>query len=337
MHEFSHAVRPSALRRALPALSLILLAPLIAEVLPGATRLSAIFVFPIEVLIWGGGAVLIREAVRRYSLGWRNLLLLALALSLAEELLIQQTSLASVVVKLKGVEYARFAGVNYVYLVWAAIYEVLFVVVVPIGLAELIFRNRRREPWLTRAGAVTIAILFLPACFFAWFTWTKIARTKVFHLEEYHPPTWHFVIAVGVIGFLIAAALGPWRRRLGTPSSPLKPPRPWALFLFGCLITVCVFALEVLAFGIQPAFPATLAVAIGLGVAALLVALVPRWVAHRNWTDRSQIALLYGAIFTNMAIFFIAFVGASSLDLYGKIVIDVVAAILLLRLAASRR
>jgi len=49
---------------AAPAWTLVLLAPLISEVLPGATRISAIFVFPIEVAIWGGGALLIREADR---------------------------------------------------------------------------------------------------------------------------------------------------------------------------------------------------------------------------------------------------------------------------------
>jgi hypothetical protein len=96
------SARRSWFQRSLPALSLMVLSPLVAELLPGATRLSAIFVFPIEVLIWGGGTVLIREAVRRWRLGWLNLLLLALALAVAEECLIQQTSLAPVVIKLKG-------------------------------------------------------------------------------------------------------------------------------------------------------------------------------------------------------------------------------------------
>jgi hypothetical protein len=41
------------------ALLLMILAPLSAEILPGATRFSAIFVFPIEVVVWGGGALLI--------------------------------------------------------------------------------------------------------------------------------------------------------------------------------------------------------------------------------------------------------------------------------------
>lgn len=43
-------------RRIGPILTLMFLAPFIPEVLPGATRLSAIFVFPLEFCIWGGGA-----------------------------------------------------------------------------------------------------------------------------------------------------------------------------------------------------------------------------------------------------------------------------------------
>ena len=44
-------------RRALPALALVLMAPLLAEVLPGATRFSSLFVLPIEMCVWGGGAL----------------------------------------------------------------------------------------------------------------------------------------------------------------------------------------------------------------------------------------------------------------------------------------
>src|SRR3954471_15291695 len=60
-------------QRIAPAFTLMLLAPLMAELLPGATRFSSIFVFPIEMLVWGGGAVLIRALVRRRGVGWWGL------------------------------------------------------------------------------------------------------------------------------------------------------------------------------------------------------------------------------------------------------------------------
>src|SRR3954463_7062141 len=108
--------RRGLLDRMAPALLLVFLAPMFAEVLPGATRFSSIFVFPIEMAVWGGGAVMIRALVRSRGLGWWSLFLLGLALAVAEECLIQQTSLAPLVLRLKGVEWARAYGVNYVYL-----------------------------------------------------------------------------------------------------------------------------------------------------------------------------------------------------------------------------
>src|SRR3954466_2495405 len=96
------AARPSIFHRIAPPLTTIVLAPLLAEVLPGATRFSAIQVFPVEMTIWGGGAVMIRELVRRRGLGWANMLALALALAVAEECIIQQTSYAPLIFYIKG-------------------------------------------------------------------------------------------------------------------------------------------------------------------------------------------------------------------------------------------
>src|SRR5262249_883314 len=124
----SFSAQSSPWKRAAPALTLLALAPLVAQLLPGPTPFTALFLFPIEMGVWGGGAVLIRYAVRRWQLGWLNLLCLALALALAEECLIQQTSLAPMVLQLKGQVYARAIGVNYVYLLWALVYEAAFVV-----------------------------------------------------------------------------------------------------------------------------------------------------------------------------------------------------------------
>src|SRR5476649_1982981 len=150
-------------KRCAPAFTLVLAAPLLAEILPGATRFSSIFVLPIEICVWGGGALLIRYAVRRWQLGWCNMLLLALAV--AEECLIQQTSLAPLVIQLKGQVYARAFGVNYVYLLWALAYETVFVIFAPIYLAELIFQRRRDGLWLGRVGMVVVAIFFMLGSF----------------------------------------------------------------------------------------------------------------------------------------------------------------------------
>ncbi len=137
--------RRGRFNRVAPALLLALLAPLFAEVLPGATRFSSVFVFPIEMAVWGGGAVLARALVRKLDRGWYALLLLGLALAVAEELLIQQTSTAPMVIHLKGETWARAYDLNYAYLIWALVYESVWVVLMPTLAVEMIFPSAVRS------------------------------------------------------------------------------------------------------------------------------------------------------------------------------------------------
>src|SRR5262249_30338834 len=132
---------------------LLVLAPVVSEVLLGATRISTIFVLVPEVAIWGCGTLIIREAVRRRRGRWVSLWLLGLALAVAEECIIQQTSLAPMV-GLATQEYGRVWGVNGVYLLWALGYESIWVVVLPVTLTEMIFASRRNDRWVGRRGLV---------------------------------------------------------------------------------------------------------------------------------------------------------------------------------------
>lgn len=324
---------PSRWNRAAPGLLLMLAAPLCAEVLPGATRLSSLFVLPVEILVWGGGALMIREIVRRRQLGWTALLLLGLALAVAEECLIQQTSLAPIVIKLKGVEYGRAWGINYVYLLWALVYEAVLVVLVPVALVELVFPSRGREPWMSRGAAIAVPILFVAGAFFAWFTWTQIARVKVFHLPAFNPPIAAIAIAAAVIAGLVAFALGqrPAHARAPARNGTRVPPRG-ILGIVGGVGAILWYGLVLLAFGIAPSFPPTLAVVGGLAVCVALLATLPRWVARAAWTKRETFAVVVGTMLGAMGIGFAGFIGSTRADLWFKIVANIVAVGLLVQL-----
>ncbi len=313
---------PGRWSRALPGLTLIVLAPLVAEVLPGATRMSSIIVFPLEMVIWGGGAAIARDVVRRLGLSWASLLLLALALSVAEECLIQQTSFASLVVQIRGVEYARAFGVNYVYFAWALIYESLFVVIVPVALAELLFPARRHEPWLSKWAYAAIGLLAVPASFAAWYGWNVIARPQAFHMPPYYAPP--HLIALGallVIG-LVALALGPGRRRGAW--KPLTPPNPLIAGLSAAVVAALLFGVEALAFGIAPDLPPILAITLALLVAAACL-VVPRWAASPAWSRTHVAAVVAGSIVANCLVLYVSFTDPSSLDFIGKTVLDAIA------------
>jgi hypothetical protein len=243
-------------------------------------------------------------------------------LALAEECLIQQTSLAPLVIQLKGETYARAFGVNYVYLVWALMYESVYVVLLPVLLAELLFPARRSEGWMSKAGIIVSLVLLVVGGLFAWFTWTQIARTQVFHLPAYNPPIVAVVVALAAIAFLVMAALGPARR---IAAAPLKPPSPWLLGLGGAIWAILVFGLCLLAFGINPDFPPAAAVGGGIALSALVIALLPRFAAHPDWRPIHGYGLLFGTMIGSMGVSFIAFIGATPADLWFKIVADIIA------------
>ncbi|HEY1605705.1 MAG TPA: hypothetical protein VGF77_08905 [Allosphingosinicella sp.] len=322
--------------RIAPALTLMLLAPLMAELLPGATRFSSIFVFPVELVVWGGGAVMIRALVRRRGLGWWNLVLLGLALALAEECLIQQTSLAPLVIQLKHEVWARAFGVNYVYLIWALVYETAWVTLLPVLLAEMLFPGRREEVWLSRAGAIVVGLLFALGCLLAWFSWTHIARVQVFHLPLYTPPLPAVIVSLAGILALIWAGL----KLHSAPPRPSTPPSLWLLCPAGAIWAILWYGLCLLAFGIQPSVPPAAAVGGALALTAAIVALLPGWAASPRWRPAHDYALILGALSGSMAVSFVGFVGAPAPDLWFKIVCDAVALLLLLlfgRRLAGRR
>ncbi|MFZ0038427.1 MAG: hypothetical protein WAK91_13445, partial [Candidatus Acidiferrales bacterium] len=155
------APKLSAWGRVAPPVALILLAPLIGEVLSGATRMSFIFALVPEIMVWGCGALIIRETVRRWGGGWTSILLLGLALSVAEEFVIQQTSLAPLPWAAESPGYGRLWGINWVYFLFMLGYESVWIALVPIQLTELLFPERRNAPWLKRLGLIISGVVFV--------------------------------------------------------------------------------------------------------------------------------------------------------------------------------
>jgi hypothetical protein len=322
-----------------PAFTLIVLAPLIAEVLPGATRTSALFIFPLEMAIWGGGALLIRAAVRHWNLGWLNMLLMAFGLSIAEEFVIHQTSLAPMILQIfPGPPFGRAFGVNYAYFLWALFYEAILVVMIPVWVTELIFRSRRDDTWIGPVGASIVAVIFVIACIPAWYLWTHVVREVVLKLPPYSPPMGWVLGGVAAIAALTYLAIGPMRETFRGTRKPLSPISAWLLGIAGAIAAIIWHCLVVLAFGMRPTFPVWVAMTVCLALVALGWYLLPRFAAHPAWSDSHRIGLSLGAIVGSMAVGFVGFIYATApIDLWGKIIMNVIATILLIRLALKVR
>jgi hypothetical protein len=325
-------VHARAWEQAAPAVLMMILAPTFTELLLGGTRLSTLIAFPpvllMEILVWGGGAVLLRALTRKLKLGWNSLLLFALALAVAEEFVIQQTSLAPLVIQLKGVEWGRAGGVNYVYALWALVYEAAWVVLFPTLVAEAVFPDRRDETWLSKPMAGVLSILFVLGATMAWFAWTHIARVKTFHLAIYNPSRVELSAAIMVIASLFVCGI------TFPPSfgRAWRPVGPAPVALLGGLWGILWFLLVVLAFGMAPRLSAPAVFAAGAVVLLLIVLVLPRWMAHPAWTQRHAYFLFAGTLSGAMLASFLGFRGAAREDIVFKVVSNAAAWLLMVLL-----
>jgi len=311
---------------------MMVLPPIFTEWLLGGTRLSAIVGFPpivfMEIVVWGGGALMLRALARRLGLGWGSLILFGLVIAIAEEFVIQQTSFAPLVIKLEGVEWARAGGINYVYAVWALAYEAVWVVLMPTLVAEMVFPHRRAETWLSKTGLGIVAILFPIGALMAWYGWTHVARQRTFHLPLYTPSLGEFSSALAMIAMLLVWAIRfPPRRRKSA-----IPPSPVLLGVGGAIWSTVWFGLVVLAFGKLPQLSAPAVFVSALLLMLAIVFWLTRWGASSAWNERHSFGLFFGTLGGAMLATFAGFIGATTMDIVFKAVTNTIAFVLMLLL-----
>jgi hypothetical protein len=316
-------------QRLAPIFTLIVLAPGIAEVLSGATRMSVIFVLVPEMMVWGCGALLIREAVRRWNGGWTSMLLLGLGLSIAEEFIIQQTSVAPLPFPGVNATYGRMWGVNLVWLLYFLVYESVLVVLVPVQVSELIYWERRERPWLRTSGIVISSVTFVLGSVLAWFLWIRIVRPKVFHVAYYPVPVTATLCGLGMIILCIAAAYG--ARNVGKADAAAARKGaavpPWAIFLVALVFFVPWYALMGLIFGPARDSAVWIPLAVGTAWALLAFAVIRALAAAPGWADLHRWALCFGATLVCMAGGFLGSSWWPRVDIVGKAILNVLAVI----------
>jgi len=162
-------------RKVLPAILLMLLSPLIAEYVLGNLPTDKLYYLPALCLMYGAGAVLVREMTKRLKRGWLPFVFLAAAYGLMEEGLVTQSLFNPDYMHLRLLDYG-FVSALHTALPWA-IYavsiHVIWSLAVPIGLLDALFPARRDEPWLGTIGLIVIGLLFV-----AGTTWLGLASIR---------------------------------------------------------------------------------------------------------------------------------------------------------------
>jgi hypothetical protein len=153
--------------RVAPAIGLFLVAPLVAEFLLGDLPISLLGALIILAPMYGGGALLIREAVRHTGRGWPSIFVLAFAYAIFEEAFTTQTlfnpNYLHLNLHLLDHAYIPVLGIGIWWTIFVLTLHTVWSVSVSIALVESLVPDRATTPWLGGIGLAVTSVLFLLA------------------------------------------------------------------------------------------------------------------------------------------------------------------------------
>ncbi len=205
-------------------------------------------------------------------------------------------------------------------------FESVCITLVPVQIVDLIFLERRKEPWLRTRGMVIASVVFALGALLAWFLWVKIARIQVFHVPDYKPPMVTFVlglIAIVVLVLISYALRGPRDARAAGSYQALSP---WLVLPSTLLLGFPWYILMVLVFVPRP-HPLALWIPVTATIAwaAMTILLLRRWAGVVGWGEMHEWALSFGVLLVCMTA---GFLGSSlwpKMDVIFKLVLNLLA------------
>jgi len=266
--------------RVAPAVGLFLLAPLVAEFLLGNLPITMLPGLVLLAPLYGGGALLVREIVRRTGRGVPTMLVLGVAYGLLEEGIGTQSlfnpNYAGVHLLVDG--FVPALGIAGPWTVFVLTLHAVFSVTAPIVVVESLVPDRARTPWLGRVGVTVAAVLFVAG----------LAGTFALSLgmDPFLAPVTSLVVVVVLAALLVALALR--LPRAVRTAGPVPP--AWAV-LVGGLVAGAAF---MLAQGLS----GNAAMVLTLLVEAALATVAIRLSARDGWSDRHTLALGAAALLT---------------------------------------
>lgn len=286
----------------LPVIGLLVFAPFTAEYMIGYLDITGDFGLMLLYLIffgplYGGAALIIREVTRRASLGWLTIIILSFAFGIFQAGMIDHGLFNPAFQDidywqdLRDPTYIPVLGISAYQAVEFISGHVIWSITVPIIIMEILFSNRKREPWLSNVSLSIIFILYLLASAF-------IFQDQV-TLDQFLPSITQFIFAgMMVIALIIAAFM------IGKPNRThiaKNVPNPWFVATITLVFLSMHTFIELLAvlFG----FPSDLmmewpGVILRLVLLSLLGYFILRWSKQKGWGAMHHLAIASGAILT---------------------------------------
>ena len=271
-----------------PAIVLLFLSPIIGELLSGSAPPAEFFNplgFVMLTILYGGGAILVRELTFRWGKGWPTLLLLGAAYGIAEEGLMCKSFFDPSwpdLISLGG--YGRWAGVNWVWNQGLIIYHCVFSIAIPILLVSIMFPARRDQPWLSRLKFIVLAIFWLANAVFIFL-----------FITPYRPLVVHSLLTIAITVGLVVLGRYLTHSIPGLDKKYNKTVRALWFLPVGFLGTFTLFFLEWVMpkTGLHPIFLMLLVTGLVILVGWIVLHLSGGGVA---WSERHQLALASGAL-----------------------------------------
>jgi hypothetical protein len=272
---------------------LYFLAPITGEMLSGSTP-PLLFLNLVNLIylpaLYGSGAVLARELVRRRGLGWASILLLGASYGVLEEGLVGTSWFNPHWPDIGYLgTYGRLFETSWVWALGLTLYHMVVSIAVPIILAEALFPRIADQPWLGHKGG---------RAFVVWLTIISLLGLLGFGFLEFrkqgytHPPAMYLV----ALAFAVALVVLGLRRR---PPLPLVPtarsaPRRWSLRLLGFLATIIYFTLSWVIPNVIPV--ALITMLLFAGCVLFAVWRVRAWSRRLGWGAEHRLALASGVL-----------------------------------------
>jgi hypothetical protein len=217
-----------------PAWVLLILAPLSGELLSGSMppaewiNLVGIIMLP---LLYGGGAILVRETTVRWRKGWPTMLALGAAYGIVEEGLMCKSFFDPAWGDLGPLGiYGRSMGVNWVWSVGLTGFHAVWSVAIPVTLTGLLFPAKKGR-WVGNTALGVLGILFvLDIAVGFWF------------ITKYRPPFLHFMLCLAAVAaFCLLARILPSPRQVRQSTGPTA--LFWLAFLWAVMWFVALWVM----------------------------------------------------------------------------------------------
>jgi hypothetical protein len=316
-----------------PIVLLVVIPTTVAEVLFGSTTLSDLGGVVLEAGLYGCGAILIREVVRRRGGSWPSLLLLGAAYGTIEEGLLEPTWFNPL---LLNAHYGVLIGVDWPYAAYNIAYHAVWSITVPILITEQLFPSRGHRSWIGNRGLGVVAAVYLIVCAVTWAFWSQVLLPKVFHNHVHISPA--LFAGAGVL-VVVLVALGWWSARAwpAPRSAAGGSAPPAALVGVPALIGgVLWFGWTAVPSGLLHRLPFEVILLVDVLVVAVSAWLLVTWSSRPGWSRLHVLAVCTGSLIAQMAGGFVLNrdVLGDGANLYFKILVDVLALVLLGLLAA---